>query len=272
MVQSGQPVWDVVDVTIEFLYNGAKDGLFEKIDKGAVHLDRIDPLYVHDHGVGDIVWSYNIAYSTKAFSADNHPRSWADVFDVKRFPGTRTLRDRVAPMMEIALMADGVPPDKLYPIDADRAFKKLDTIKKNTIFWETNSQSQQLFTDGEVTCGLILNGRAYDAIKKGAKIAVEWNQNIQSVDYLVVPKGSKRLEIAMALIDSMTVAENQAKVANLIAYSPTNPKAFADIDKEVAPWLSTNPDNAKQGFIINAEYWRDNLQKLQERWESWKLS
>ncbi len=272
MVQSGQPVWDVVDVTIEFLYNGAKDGLFEKIDKSAVHLNRIDPLYVHDHGVGDIVWSYNIAYSTKAFSADNHPRSWADVFDVKRFPGTRTLRDRVAPMMEIALMADGVPSDKLYPIDADRAFKKLDTIKKNTIFWETNSQSQQLFTDGEVTCGLILNGRAYDAIKKGAKIAVEWNQNIQSVDYLVVPKGSKRLEIAMALIDSMTIAENQAKVANLIAYSPTNPKAFANIDKEVAPWLSTNPDNAQQGFIINAEYWRDNLQKLQERWESWKLS
>jgi putative spermidine/putrescine transport system substrate-binding protein len=272
MVQSGQPVWDVADVTIEFLYNGAKDGLFEKIDKKAVHLDRIDPAYVHEHGVGDIVWSYNIAYSTTAFGAANHPRTWAEVFDVKRFPGTRTLRDRVAPMMEIALMADGVPPDKIYPIDADRAFKKLDTIKKNTIFWETNSQSQQLFTDGEVSCGLILNGRAYDAIKKGAKMGLEWNQNIQSVDYLVVPKGSKRLELAMALIDSMTVAENQAKVANLIAYSPTNPKAFATIDKEVAPWLSTNPDNAKQGFIINAEYWRDNLQKLQERWESWKLS
>jgi putative spermidine/putrescine transport system substrate-binding protein len=272
MVESGQPVWDVVDVTIEFLYNGAKDGLFEKVDKRAVHTDRIDPRFVHDFGIGDIVWSYNIAYSTTAFNDANHPRSWADIFDVKRFPGTRTLRDRVAPMLEIALLADGVAPEKIYPIDVDRAFKKLDTIKKNTIFWETNSQSQQLFTDGEVTSGLILNGRAYDAIKKGAKMALEWNQNIQSVDYLVIPKGCKRLDIAMALIDSMTVAENQAKVANLIAYSPTNPKAFASIDKAVAPWLSTNPENAKQGFVINAEYWRDNLQKLSERWESWKLS
>ncbi|MFI5002255.1 MAG: extracellular solute-binding protein, partial [Reyranellales bacterium] len=266
------PVWDVVDVTIEFLYTAAKDGLYEKIDKKVVHVDRLKPIYVHDYGVGDIVWSYNIGYSTTAFSADNHPRSWADVFDLKRFKGTRTMRDRVAPMLEIALLADGVAPDKLYPIDADRAFKKLDTIKKDTIFWKTNSQPQQLFTDGEVTCGLILNGRAYDAVTKGAKMAIEWNQNIQSVDYLAVPKGSKNIDIAMALIDEMTVAENQAKLANLIAYSPTNPDAFKAIDKALASWLSTNPENEKQGFVINAEYWRDQYEPLAERWESWKLS
>ena len=34
----------------------------------------------------------------------------------------------------------------------------------------------------------------------------------------------------MALIDEMTVAENQAKLANLIAYSPTNPDAFKTVD------------------------------------------
>ena len=272
MVQSGHPVWTVADITIEFLYNASKDGLFEKIDPKLVHLDRIKPEYRHEYGAGDIVWSYNIAYTTTAFPNNNGPKSWADVFDVKRFPGTRTLRDRVAPMLEIALMADGVPPDKLYPLDVDRAFKKLDSIKKNTIWWTTNSQSQQLFTDGEVTCGLILNGRAYDAVNKGAKIALEWNQNIQSVDYLVVPKGAPNVPVAMGLIDTMTEAENQAKLANLIAYSPTNPDAFKSIDKKIAPWLSTNPENAKQGFVINAEYWRDRYEKLAERWENWKLS
>jgi putative spermidine/putrescine transport system substrate-binding protein len=272
MVGAGNPVWDVVDVTIEFLYTAAKDGLYQKIDTKAVHTGRISPQFVHEYGVGDIVWSYNIGYSTTAFSTGSHPKSWADVFDVKKFPGTRTLRDRVAPMLEIALMADGVEPSKLYPLDVDRAFKKLDTIKKNTIFWKTNSQPQQLFTDGEVTCGLILNGRAYDAVEKGAKMAIEWNQNIQSVDYLVVPKGSKNVEAAMGLIDEMTVAANQAKLANMIAYSPTNPDAIAAVDKKLAPWLSTNPENAKQGFVINAEYWRDRYEKLAQRWESWKLS
>jgi putative spermidine/putrescine transport system substrate-binding protein len=272
MVQSGHPVWDVADITIEFLYTASKDGLFEKIDPKLVHLDRIKPEFRHEYGVGDIVWSYNIACSSTAFPDGKGPKNWAEVFDLKRFPGTRTMRDRVAPMLEIALMADGLPPDKLYPLDVDRAFKKLDTIKKNTIFWTTNSQSQQLFTDGEVTCGLILNGRAYDAVEKGAKITLEWNQNIQSVDYLVVPKGAANPQAAMGLIDSMTVAENQAKLANLIAYSPTNPDAFKGIDPKIAPWLSTNPENAKQGFVINAEWWRDEYEKLAERWNNWKLS
>ncbi len=272
MVQSGQPTWDVVDITIEFLYTAAKDGLFEKIDPAVAHVDRIKPEFRHEYGVGDIVWSYNIAYSPSAFPNGTGPQSWADVFNLKQFPGTRTLRDRVAPMLEIALMADGVPPDKLYPLDVERAFRKLDTIKKNTIWWTTNSQSQQLFTDGEVTCGLILNGRAYDAVQKGAKITLVWNQNIQSVDYLVILKGSRNRDVGMALIGEMTVAENQARLANLIAYSPTNPDAFKTINPALSPWLSTNPENASKGFVINAEYWRDRYEKLAERWENWKLS
>ncbi len=227
---------------------------------------------MNPYGIGNIVWSYNIGYSTRTFSGDNHPKSWADVFDVKRFPGKRALNDSASPNMEIALMADGVPPDKLYPLDVERAFAKLNTIKNDIIFWQTNSQSQQLLVDGEIACGTILNGRAYDAVKKGGKLAIEWNQNIQSIDYLVVPKGSKHLPLAMGLIDEMTVAENQAKVANLVAYSPTNPKAFAWIDKDIAPWLATNPANADKGFLLNAEYWRDHLKTLQDRWTLWKLS
>jgi len=272
MAESSDPVWDVIDVTDGMLFNVAKDGLLEKIDKSAVHTDRISPAYVNDFGIGDIVWSYNIGYSTATFDANNHPRSWAEVFDLKRFPGKRMLNATVAPNMEIALMADGVAPDKLYPLDVDRAFKKLDAIKSGVIFWQTNSQSQQLLTDGEVVCGTILNGRAFDAVKKGAKMAIEWNQNIQSIDYLAIPKGSKNAELAMGLIDEMTVAENQAKLANLIAYSPTNPKAFPAIDADISPWLATNPENVDKGFLISAEYWRDNLQKLQERWNTWKLS
>ena len=132
----------------------------------------------------------------------------------------------------MALLADGVAPDKLYPLDVDRAFKKLDGIKAQTVFWTTNSQSQQLFVDREVVAGIILNGRVYDAAQKGAKIALSWEQNIQAVDYLVVPRGSKNRAAAMRLIDTMTVAENQAKVANLIAYSPTNLEAYKTIDAQ----------------------------------------
>jgi putative spermidine/putrescine transport system substrate-binding protein len=278
MVEAGDPVWDVVDVTHEFLFNGIQNNLFEKLDLSKIHADRITPAYRNDYGIGDIVWSYNIGYSTKVFKDGNHPKSWADVFDLKKFPGTRGLgSDGPQAMLEIALMADGVAMDQIYKVLATdegvkRAYARLDTIRQNTIFWDTNSQSQQLFTDGEISCGLILNGRAYDAANKGAPIAVEWNQNIQSIDYLVIPKGSKNVEAAHALIDEMTVAENQAKLANEIAYAPTNPEAFKSIDPKVSPWLSTNPENASKGFVIDGQFWRDNLDKLKEGWEAWKVS
>jgi putative spermidine/putrescine transport system substrate-binding protein len=272
MIEGGAPDWDVADVTIDFLYAGIGDRLFEPIDKTIVDTSRVDPRFVNDFGIGCIVWSYNLGYSTKAYAGRETPKTWADVFDLQRFPGKRTLGDNVVATLEVALMADGVKPDQLYPLDVDRALKKLDTIKSQTIFWSTNSQSQQLFVDGEVNLGLILNGRAYDAAKKGAPIAISWEQNIQSVDYLVVPRGSRNKEAAMKLIDVMTLPENQAKLANMIAYAPTNPKAFASVDPQIAPWLSTQPDNIQRGFVINAEFWRDNLKRLQERWAAWKLT
>jgi len=272
MIESGAPNWDVADITIDFLYAGTGDNLFEKIDRSIIDTSRIDPKFVHEYGVGCIVWSYNLGYSTKAYAGKETPKTWADVFDLAKFPGKRGLGDNPVATMEVALLADGVPIEKLYPLDVDRALKKLSTIKSQTIFWATNSQSQQLFVDGEINLGLILNGRAYDAAKKGAPIAISWEQNIQSVDYLVVPKGSRNREPAMKLIDYMTMPANQAKMANLLAYAPTNPKAFADVDPQVSSWLSTEPGNVKKGFVINAEYWRDNLKKNTEQWTAWKLS
>ncbi len=272
MLESGSPTWDVVDVGIDFFYSGAADKLFEKIDTDVVDVKRINPKYLHADGVGDIVWSYNLGYSKTIYTDANHPRSWADFFDLQKFPGRRMIRDRVTPMLEVALLADGVPSEKLYPIDVDRAFKKLDTIKKQSVFWTTNSQSQQLLVDGEANMGVIINGRLYDAVKKGAKLGMEWDQHIQSFDYLIVPKNVKNRAVAMALINQMTTAEAQAKVANLMALAPTNPDAFKLIDESVKPWLTTNPAYASQGIQLNEDYWRDNLKPLSERWTQWKLS
>ena len=271
MASSGTPDWDVVDITGGFLEVAIKDGLLEKIDTKLVHVDRIDPRFVSEYGLGCIVWSYNLGFSTTAFAKDP-PKGWADLFDLKKFPGKRTLLDQPVASLEVALLADGVSPDKLYPLDVDRAFRKLDAIKNQTVFWTTNSQSQQLFVDREVVAGIILNGRVYDAAQKGAKIDLCWDQNIQAVDYLVVPKGSRNRAAAMRLIDTMTVAENQTKLANMIAYSPTNLAALKGIDAKIEPWLCTTPENLKRGFVMSQTYWRDNLAKLTERWTAWKLA
>ncbi len=269
MVEAGAPVWDVVDVTDTFLF--ANEQLFENLDMSIVDASALDQAYVHPKGIGCIVWSYNIAFNSDVVG-DNRPANWADVFDVKKFPGKRALRDRVYPMMEIALMADGVAPADLYPIDADRAFAKLDTIKDDVIWYSSNSAAQQLFVDGEVGVGILLNGRAYDVAKKGAPVGIEWNQNIRSIDYLVIPKGAANAEVAQYFMNATTKAENQATMANIIAYAPVNPAAFAMVDEEVKPWLATTAENAEKGFLIDANYWRDNLAEMTERWNEWKLS
>lgn len=273
MGESGAPTWDVVDVTDSFLYNASQDGIFEPIDYNVVDRSALIPEYTHDYGVGTIVWSNNIGYNTEVYGPEGGPTGWADVFDLEKFPGKRTFPGSSPDVnLEVALMADGVDPNELYPVDVERALRKFDTIRDEIIWWETNSQSQQLFIDGEVNLGLILNGRAYDAAKQGAPIAVEWNGNIQSVDYFVVLKGSPNADVAMAFIQFASQPEQQAIMANEIAYAPTNPDAIPLIDPAIVPWLSTAPENREKGILINVEYWRDNLKTVGERWKQWQMS
>jgi putative spermidine/putrescine transport system substrate-binding protein len=272
MVKSGTPSWDVVDVSIDFLYAGAVDDLFEKIDTSIVDNKLFDQKYLNEYGAPAIVWAYILGYSTATYGDANKPQTWADLFDLKKFPGRRMLRDRPTPMLEIALLADGVPSDKLYPLDVDRGFKKLDTIKDQSIFWTTNSQSQQLLVDGEVVMGVINSSRATDSIMKGGKLAISWKQHLQSVDYLVVSKGSHNRDAAMRLIAEMSTPKAQAMVSDIGFSAPTVPAAFPLIKSEVRPYLPSNPAYASESILVDQNYWRDNLSKVEERWTAWKLA
>jgi putative spermidine/putrescine transport system substrate-binding protein len=271
MVQNGNPTWDVVDVEGSFFAIGVREGLFEKIDRSVIDVSTLTDEFVHDNGVGAIVWSYNLGYSLDTYNEQNRPRSWTDLFDVQKFPGRRALRDRPNPSLELALLADGVPPDQLYPLDVDRAFRKLDTIRNDTIFYATNSQAQQLLTDGEANMVVMPHGRIFDLVKKGVNVGIEWNQSLQAADYLVVLKGSKNVPAAMGLLNEMTKPSAQVVVAQKMAGSPVNPATFELIDEQTKPWLPTFPANQEKAIMINETYWSDNLQMLNERWTKWKL-
>ncbi|MBW6401609.1 ABC transporter substrate-binding protein [Roseomonas sp. HJA6] len=272
MVGSGRVVWDVVDVGAAFMHGAEQQNLFEKLDYSVIDRSRIDPRYVTECGVGNIVFSYNLAYSTERFTADNHPRVWADFWDLQRFPGKRMLNASAPSTIEVALLADGVAPDKLYPLDIPRALRKLDQIKDNILWWETNSQSQQILVSGAATMGMINNGRVYDSVQKGAKLALSWEQAIQSVDYLVIPRGSRNIAAATALIDYVTRPEPQAEFANLMVFSPTNREAFRLIRPELQEWLATNPAYADKVVLQDGLYWRDNLDAVNRRWTAWRLT
>lgn len=269
MVEAKSPEWHVVDVEGDFVRRAGSE-LLEPIDYNALPKADIFPEWVSEYGVGDFAYSFVIAYSTKAKS---HPTNWAEFFDTKKFPGKRSFyKYSYSGIFEAALLADGVEPDKLYPLDWDRAFKKLDTIKKDIVWWETGAQSQLYLTNGSADYVCAWNGRVYDLIQKGAPVAIEWNQNLQAADYLVVPKGTPNKAEAMKLIGYSLQPEQQAKFAELTAYAPVNKKGLELVPEKTRPFLSTSEENRSKGVVINDDFWAKGRGEIQTRWDTWLVS
>jgi putative spermidine/putrescine transport system substrate-binding protein len=267
MVEAGQVSWDVVDVEGDYAAQAGKKGQLEKLDFSVIDKSKLDPRFVTDYSVGSFYYSFVIGCNSDAVSAC--PKTWADLFDTAKFPGKRTFYKWSAPgVIEAALLADGVAADKLYPLDLDRAFKKLDTIKSDIVWWSGGAQSQQLLASAEAPFGSIWNGRMTALAASGIKTQTSWEQNITAADSLVVPKGAPNLEAAMKFIAMATSAEQQAAFAKATGYAPTNIDSAKLMDPETAKTL---PDQQTAGQVnADMNYWADNRDAIGERWYAWQ--
>ena len=268
MVDSGNVDWDVVDVEGDFAVAAAKAGLLEPIDFSVVKKDDLDPRFVTEHSVGSFYYSFVLGFNKDALGG-KEPKSWADLFDTKAFPGKRTFYKWSAPgVLEIALLADGVTPDKLYPLDLERAFKKLDTIKADIVWWGGGAQSQQLLASGEAPLGMFWNGRIFAIQADNPNVGLSWNQNLTAADVLVVPKGAKNKAAAMKFLAQATSAQGQADVAEQTNYAPTNLKSAALMDPKDA---ATLPDKFTSSQInLDMAYWAEHRDEIGKRWYDWQ--
>ena len=272
MVLSGNVEWDLVDVGDRMVNAGARDGLLEPLDYQTIDTRDVFPQIVHKYGIGTIYYSTILGYSTKKYASGNHPKTWAEFWDVKKFAGARTMRNNPIDNLEFALMADGVPLEKVYPLDVERAFKVLDRIKKDVkIWWTTGAQPVQALADGEVDLATAWNGRVATIIKQGAKAGIEWNQGQLHWDSWVIPKGSRNKDAAMKFIAMATQPRYQADITKYIPYGPVNKKAFTSIDPATAKELPTAPENARRQVMIDSEFWGEHLNNLVERWNGWLI-
>ncbi|APO65528.1 hypothetical protein BFS10_15240 [Brucella suis] len=122
---------------------------------------------------------------------------------MKTFPGPRGLPDtgdRDWWLPAIALMADGVPRDKIFPMDLDRAYKKLDEIKPYiSVWWKTGNQVAQIMRDQEVAMTLSYSGRALTAMNEGAPFQLSWNDAIMDTGYFAILKDAPNPEGALEI-------------------------------------------------------------------------
>jgi putative spermidine/putrescine transport system substrate-binding protein len=268
-VLSGSPSFDLVALGCAEGARAAKEGLLEPLDYSLIpNAKEIDPRLRSEHTVGEWTFSTVLVWNTKTVKTP--PKTWAEFWDVKKFPGKRALSGNARQMLEIALIADGVAPDKLYPLEVDRAFRKLEEIKPHlALWWSSGAQSVQLLTDGEIDMEAIWNGRAQAAIDAGAAAAYTYNEGIYDVECFMVLKGSKNKINAMKIINIMLDPKNQATAASLIDYGPVNPKAYDTgiIPAERRQRLPSEPNNLKQQALLDAAWYATaDADKAFARW------
>lgn len=271
-VESGNVEWDVVEPSIKAYALGAHDGIFEPLDLTGIPADDFVEGGVKPFGVATIFYSHNVAYRTDVWAEGTGPKTWADVWDLKKFPGPRALKYTAYSNLEAALLADGVAPADIYPIDVDRALKKLDEIKPQIrVFWKNGAQAQQVMRAQEADTGSFAAGRMLDIAKDGVPVAVSWEGSIVDLDYLSILKGSKHKEAAMKFIKFTTDPKRQADFAMATYYGPSNLKAYDYIPEAKAKQMPSHPDNMKTAVIIDGEWYREHGKDVAARWEAWKM-
>lgn len=264
--------WDVIDCGTRWYYVLVNMGLVQSLDLKKLDTDDLVPGAVLSHGVSTTINGMNIAYNTNQFPKE-HPNSWADFWNVKKFPGPRAFLADVTFVPEFALLADGVPVDKLYPIDVERAFRKLNELKPHVkVFWKQGDQPVQLVSQGEVSMAPAWNGRVLLAQDKGLPIALVWNQGSYIHSYLYILKGALHPEDAYQLINFCLKAKPQAEMVTEIPYGPSNKKALDLIPLAQRKRLPTYPDNMKVMWPLNGEWLGKNYDEINDRWQKFMLS
>jgi putative spermidine/putrescine transport system substrate-binding protein len=267
---------NAVDIDVAELYGGlcdiaAKEGLIEPLDYSKIPNAAGVPEHLKkQHSIGFTAYSTVLAYNKDVYGK-NPPKNWADFFDVKKFPGTRAIGGTYpSTNMEIALLADGVPRDKVYPVDIDRAMKKWEAFKPNiTVRWSSGAQATQLATSQEADMLTIWAARIDAAIKEGAPYEYILNDAVMDVECLVVPKNSPNREGAMRLINHLLDPKYQANLPDHIPYGPMNQDAFKSglISPEKAKKVVTSTENISKQLITDSAWWAEHQPEAQTKWD-----
>ena len=290
MSQAGNVTWDLVDAVASDTMILCDEGLIEVIDHdrdlapapdGTPASKDFGGFIVSECFVPQIVYSTTFGYRKDLVSRPMS--SICDIFDLKSFPGKRSLEKKAINNVEWALICDGVAPAMVYDVLAtsagvDRALAKLDTIKSNVVWWTAGAQTPQLLADGEVIVGSTYNGRLFALIEEQKQpVAMLWDWQVFDLDGWVVPKGTKNKAEVMKFLRFATDTQRLADQAKFISYGPTRASSAPLVGKhatlgiDMAPHMPTDPNNAKTTLLFNFEFWADHRDDLDAKFNAWLL-
>jgi putative spermidine/putrescine transport system substrate-binding protein len=283
-ILANAPAYDVICKPGGDLAGLHNDGLLEEVDLGYFNkgqVEEIQPLPPMSYCVPAIVYSLVLGYDT-GIARQAKPSSWSDLWNVEKFPGKRALYNPsdgiiAGATFEVALLADGVAPKDLYPLDLERAIASIAKLKPHILkYWTTGAESAQLLSGGSVAMTPTWNSRANDLKTKGLPVDYSWNQGIMQWDGWAVLKGTKNRENALKFIAFATRADRQARFTEATFNGPSNTKAFDLLEEKVKPVLPTNPEFTKVQIAQNYAWWnapgadgKPNQVEAARLWQKW---
>lgn len=291
MNEAGNITWDVVDVVASDAIRLCDEGLALEIDPatqlapapdGTSAADDFGDLLVSSCFIPQIVYSTTFGYRTDLVG-DTPPSDVCAVFDLETYPGKRSLEKRPINNMEWALLCDGVAKSDVYDVLAteegqNQALAKLDTIKDSVVWWSAGADTPQLLADGEVIMGSTYNGRLFSVIEEQKQpVAMLWDAQVFDLDGWIIPAGlsEERKQRALDYIYFATDTQRLADQAKYISYGPARASSaplvgkHADLGIEMAPHMPTDPNNSKNTFLYNYEFWADYRDDIDAKFQAW---
>ncbi|WP_371168146.1 extracellular solute-binding protein [Aliiroseovarius sp. 2305UL8-7] len=291
MDETGNVTWDLVDAVASDAMRLCDEGLAEELNHdedlaaapdGTSASEDFGDLIVSDCFVPQIVYSTTFGYRTDLVGAEA-PTSVCDIFDLAKYPGKRALQKRPIDNMEWALYCDGVAKDEIYNVlgtdeGVTQALNKLATIKDDVVWWTAGAETPQLLADGEVVMGSTYNGRLFSAIaEQNQPIGMLWDMQSFDLDGWIVPAGltDARKARVMDFLKFATDTQRLADQAKYISYGPARKSSaplvgkHADLGIDMAPHMPTDPANAGNVHIYDYEWWADNRDDLNAKFEAW---
>lgn len=267
-VMSGAVTTDIAEFGASTCAQGAAEGLYEKLDFDVIDTSELAPGTFTDYYVGSTIYSTVLTWNPE--KVENPPQTWAEFWDVEKFPGTRALWRNPRSVLEAALLADGVDKDQLYPLDLDRAFASLAKIKPHiTAWWQSGAESQQLLREGGIDMVLMFNARAQSVIDEGGSAAYTFNEGFIDYGCWTVVKDAPNKDLAMKVLGEFVKKEYQAQMTVLSNYGAANTKIEETglIDAALAPKLPTSAENYPKQVVLDADWWAKNGAEAQERFD-----
>jgi putative spermidine/putrescine transport system substrate-binding protein len=262
-IQAGDtPPVDISDGDFRAVAGLSASDLLEPIDYTAwdeATLSQVPAKFRQQYAIGWARTAFGICWDSKTFPDDGlQPAGWADFWNTTKFPGKRAmLAWNADPFPEGPLLADGVAPADLYPLDIDKSLAKLRELKADIpTFPESLASLQQLLVDGNVSMIDCFSHRYQGLVQSGLKnLRFSFAQAKELDETYFVWKNAPNKANAMKFLAFVQQAQNQANWAKIAYAGPVNDDALALMPADVAKHLPTHPDNLTKMFPSDDDWY-----------------